>query len=111
MPRTGIERALARERLKSNARALTAQKAEPGAADGCAARCPAGDVQRVARQADPESHQEGASDTATLQHGTYAESMENIFTIRERLAMAAGMTIAVMAIICAFGGTGKSVEN
>jgi len=39
--------------------------------------------------------------TATLQQGPDGESMEDIFTVRERLAMAAGMTIAVMAIICA----------
>src|SRR6516225_9770596 len=39
--------------------------------------------------------------TATMQQAPNAESMENIFTVRERLAMAAGMTIAVMAIICA----------
>ena len=39
--------------------------------------------------------------TATLQQSPDGESMEDIFTVRERLAMAAGMTIAVMAIICA----------
>ena len=39
--------------------------------------------------------------TATLQQGPDGESMEDIFTVRERLAMAAGMTIAVMAIGCA----------
>ena len=39
--------------------------------------------------------------TATLQQGPDGESMEDNFMVRERLAMAAGMTIAVMAIICA----------
>jgi hypothetical protein len=39
--------------------------------------------------------------TATLQQGPDVESIENIFTVRERLAMAVGMTIAVMAITCA----------
>src|SRR5271167_1317114 len=39
--------------------------------------------------------------TAAVQQGPDAESMENLFTVRERLAMAAGMTIAVMAIVWA----------
>ena len=39
--------------------------------------------------------------TAAVQQGPDAESMEDMFTVRERLAMAAGMTIAVMAIGCA----------
>ena len=36
-----------------------------------------------------------------MQQGPDAESMEDMFTVRERLAMAAGMTIAVVAIGCA----------
>ena len=39
--------------------------------------------------------------TAAVQQGPDAESMENLFTVRERLAMAAGMTIAVTAIVWA----------
>jgi len=39
--------------------------------------------------------------TAALQQGPDGESMEDMFTVRERLAMAAGMTLAVMAIVCA----------
>ena len=38
---------------------------------------------------------------AAVQQGRDSESMEDIFTVRERLAIAAGMTIAVMAIVWA----------
>jgi len=39
--------------------------------------------------------------SAAVQQGPDGESMEDMFTVRERLAMAAGMTIAVMVIGCA----------
>ena len=69
---------------------------ESVARSGCAASCHAGNVQSAARETDPEGDQEGDNDGRGVQQERDAESMEDIFTLRQRLAIMAAGAIAVV---------------
>lgn len=69
---------------------------ESRAAGGCADSFHAGNVQRAAKQTDRKATKKETATAAAVQQGPDAESMEDIFTLRQRLAIMAGGTIAVV---------------